>query len=543
MLQHDLHFSCHFFTCSFGSSTFTMKCCFLACWLPYLVFGVLGEPCRSPRGDAPGPGLEDSCRVSHYKQDLSDAECCLAHFNGVLEEGKSNFDVKSISRLEKSLERTGVNRTRALFLGHLIAVLFKPKAAGGHAHLSLGRRQIGEGGTVNDSVVDVRVPRDLGHTILVCLVRYPALVLKDTREELDQNQLLSVSVPGKNVTGLVDRVNITVHNVAVNESRIPKCVFLNFSTEAFSSDGCRTLWQRGQSHVTCSCDHLTYFGILIVSADLSTPNRAALSYVTVIGCSLSLAALVATLLLFAARRKIREDVSMKVHAHLAVALILLNAHFLASQTAAATGSHGVCLYVALGLHYSLLATFSWMALESFHLYLLLVRVFNIYIPRYMLKLGLLGWSTPAVVVLVVFLVQSDAYGLVALDDSPICYLAEGTLKKVSTFGVFCVVFAFNLVMLIVTVHRLIGFTRSKQFGAPERGRAGRNVLTVLGLATLLGITWGLVFFSFGHMTTGGLYLFCILNPLQGVFIFLWFVMSWRKSAPSASNSRTPSATG
>ncbi|XP_077570056.1 adhesion G-protein coupled receptor G2 [Stigmatopora nigra] len=517
-----------------------LACC---CCLPLLVFGEPGEPCRRPRGDTPGSSLEDSCRVSHYKQELSDAECCMTHFNDVLEEGTSNFDVKSISRLEKSLERTRVNQTTALFLGYLIAVLFKPKNTGSHALLSLGRRDFGEGGTINDSVVDVRVPGDLGHTILVCLVRYPTLVWNESREQLYQNQLLGVSVPGKNLTGLVDRVNITVHHVAVNESRIPKCVFLNFSTEAFSSDGCHTIWQRGQSHVTCSCDHLTYFGILIVSADLSATNRVALSYVTVIGCSLSLAALAITLLLFAARRQIREDVSMKVHAHLAVALILLNAHFLASHKVATTGTDRVCLYVALALHYSLLATFSWMALESFHLYLLLVRVFNIYIPRYMLKLGLLGWSMPAVVVLVAFLLQSDAYGRVTLDDSPICYLAEGTLKKVSTFGVFCVVFAFNLVMLMVAVQRLIGFTRSKQFGAPERGQAGRNVLTVLGLATLLGITWGLVFFSFGHLTTGGLYLFCILNPLQGVFIFLWFVMSWRKSAPSAYSSKTPSASG
>lgn len=93
----------------------------------------------------------------------------------------------------------------------------------------------------------------------------------------------------------------------------------------------------------------------------------------------------------ASGRKLREDVSMKVHANLAVALILLNAHFLSSQ-AAALSSDGLCFYVALALHYSLLATFSWMALESFHLYLLLVRVFNIYIRRYMLKLGLAGWS-------------------------------------------------------------------------------------------------------------------------------------------------------
>ncbi|XP_057710004.1 adhesion G-protein coupled receptor G2-like [Corythoichthys intestinalis] len=530
-----------------------MKFCFLAWSLPLLAFGQkmeLEEPCRSPRGDSPFGGIEDSCKISEHKQDLSDAECCMTHVNSILDKG-NNFDVQLISRLEKSLERTEVEKTVPLFLGHLIAVMFKPRVTFSDLHLSVSGREIGEGVTVNNSIVDVRLPAELhtssNGTILLCMVTYPRSIWNVTSPELYRNRLLGLSMAGKNVTGLQKCVNITVHNVAVNESQSPRCAFLNFSTNAFSSSGCQTVWRRGQNHVTCSCDHLTYFGILIVSAQLSETDEAVMSYVTVIGCSLSLVALGVTLILFASKRKIREDVSMKVHVHLALALILLNAHFLGSQAAAAA-SNGVCLYVALALHYSLLATFSWMALESFHLYLLLVRVFNIYIRRYMLKLGLVGWSMPAAIVIVAFLVQPDAYGHVALDannprSTRICYLADGNLKTVSTLGVFSIVFAFNLIMLLFTIHRLIGFTHRKQFGPNERGRAKQNILTVLGLATLLGITWGLVFFSFGHLTTVGLYLFCFLNPLQGFFIFLWFVMSWRKLAPNTASSKTPSASG
>lgn len=35
---------------------------------------------------------------------------------------------------------------------------------------------------------------------------------------------------------------------------------------------------------------------------------------------------------------------------------------------------------------------SWMPLERFHLYLLLVIVFNIYVRRYLLKLSLVEWG-------------------------------------------------------------------------------------------------------------------------------------------------------
>lgn len=52
----------------------------------------------------------------------------------------------------------------------------------------------------------------------------------------------------------------------------------------------------------------------------------------------------------------------------------------------------MCRALGLILHWSLLASISWMALEGFHLYLLLVRVFNIYVRRYLLKLSLVGWG-------------------------------------------------------------------------------------------------------------------------------------------------------
>lgn len=52
----------------------------------------------------------------------------------------------------------------------------------------------------------------------------------------------------------------------------------------------------------------------------------------------------------------------------------------------------ICRGLGLLLHWSLLATFMWLAVEGFHLYLLLVKVFNIYIKKYVLKLSLVAWG-------------------------------------------------------------------------------------------------------------------------------------------------------
>lgn len=83
---------------------------------------------------------------------------------------------------------------------------------------------------------------------------------------------------------------------------------------------------------------------------------------------------------------------MKVHVNLAIALILLNLHFLPNEAVAAYSSNELCIYMAIALHYSLLASLSWMAVEGFHLYWLLVKVFNIYVRRYLLKLSVVGWG-------------------------------------------------------------------------------------------------------------------------------------------------------
>lgn len=90
------------------------------------------------------------------------------------------------------------------------------------------------------------------------------------------------------------------------------------------------------------------------------------------------------------------DKSIGVHMNLTVALLFLHLSFLVCcflvQLLNENWEDWVCPGLGLLLHWSLLATFSWMALEGFHIYLLLIRVFNIYIRRYLLKVSLVGWG-------------------------------------------------------------------------------------------------------------------------------------------------------
>lgn len=95
-------------------------------------------------------------------------------------------------------------------------------------------------------------------------------------------------------------------------------------------------------------------------------------------------------------RRRRPEKAIVVHMNLTGALLCLHLGFLLSSfrvwLLGENEEDWVCRVLGLFLHWSLLASLSWMALEGFHLYLLLVRVFNIYVRRYLLKLSLVGWG-------------------------------------------------------------------------------------------------------------------------------------------------------
>ncbi|XP_045564594.1 adhesion G-protein coupled receptor G5 isoform X1 [Salmo salar] len=484
--------------------------------------------------------------------DVDGARCWMEVVNEQLKTENFSNIVKSVEKLERVLENTALNETTSIIVERLVAHIFRAEVNFTGLNISASQDRVtSDSDYVANITVKVHLPKELlktneNNTIVFCMItspeKYGPLGILDGR-------IVGLSVSKKTVLGLQDKVNFSMPlqrpTLESQADKQPSCQFFNFSTREFYQDGCTTEWKRDEGRVICSCDHLTYFAVLMVSPSISESDQEILSYITLIGCSLSLFFLVVTIVLYATQRGTGTDISLKVHINLSVALILLNLHFLPSQQVAALSSSGPCIYVAVLLHYSLLATFTWTAIEGFHLYLLLVRVFNIYVRRYLLKLSLVGWGFPAVIVIVIAIIDKDTYSRVTLHPTKtngtaveMCYLSNDVMKLVTTVGLFGLVFVFNLAMLVVTMRRLKSL-RTEQTSR-EKGRARRDTCTVLGITCLLGITWGIIFFSFGQLTTPGLYLFCVLNSLQGFFIFLWFWVFKRKTEDRQPGSDTHS---
>nr|XP_046173085.1 uncharacterized threonine-rich GPI-anchored glycoprotein PJ4664.02-like isoform X2 [Oncorhynchus gorbuscha] len=347
--------------------------------------------------------------------------------------------------------------------------------------------------------------------------------------------ILGASVANLSIKSLQEDVVITLRNTEpVLAHFVVACVFWDFGMNdgsgGWNRDGC-SVRNSTDNETVCVCNHLTCFGVLLDMSRTgitSCLQATILTYITYIGCGISAIFLSITLLTYLAFGKLRKDIPSKILIQLCVALLFLNLVFLVDGWLALyPDAVGLCISTAWFLHYFLLASFTWMGLEAVHMYLALVKVFNTYIPRYMLKFSLLGWGTPLLVVIVVIAVDEDNYGLVGygkyVDGSrtdDFCWLKNDVAFYVTVVAYFCVIFLMNLVMFAVVMVQLCRIKRQNPDN--KRHRNGlQDLRSVVGVTVLLGLTWGFAFFAWGPVNLPFMYLFCIFNSFQGFFIFVF----------------------
>ncbi|CAM9453537.1 unnamed protein product [Bubo scandiacus] len=374
---------------------------------------------------------------------------------------------------------------------------------------------------------------------LVCIYIHSPCIFQDAHNSSVLNDyVLGAYLRSGRVVGLSQPVEIQFWHYMVLDASNTTCVFWQpeagaGSTGSWSKEGCETTHREGT--VICHCNHLTYFAVLLLPAGALSPAQlASLTYISTIGCSLSAAATLCTLLLCCFSRQRLRDNTTKIHMHLLAALLLLNCSFLLS-TPLATSAEGLCRVTAALLHAGLLCALAWMAAEAFHLLLLLIKVYNVYIQHYLLKLCLFAWGLPTLAVVTVFVFRRDTYGYHAISTSEgysnvtMCWLTSPPAHY-ATLCYAGLILLFNTLVL----GRVVMILRRIQ---QQKRQARKDWVTVLGLTCLLGTTWGLAFFSFGVFLVPQLYLFTILNSLQGLFVCVWYVTVHRQSK-LGTNSNT-----
>ncbi|XP_056267236.1 adhesion G-protein coupled receptor G2, partial [Pseudoliparis swirei] len=347
--------------------------------------------------------------------------------------------------------------------------------------------------------------------------------------------ILGASVSNLSLTELQDDVIIHLRNSEpVPANFVAICVYWDFTlndhTGGWNPRGC-SVRNSTDTETVCGCNHLTSFAILLdLGRDnvISRVQATILTFITYIGCGISAIFLSITILTYLAFGKLRKDIPSKILIQLCLALLLLNLVFLVDAWLALyPDAVGLCISTAWFLHYFLLVTFTWMGLEAVHMYQALVKVFNSHISRYMLKLSLVGWGVPMIVVIIVIAIDKDNYGLVSYGgfsdgtSDGFCWLKNDIAFYVAVVAYFCVIFVFNIAMFIVVLVQLCRLKRQNPHNMQHRTTL-QDVRSVAGIMILLGLTWGFAFFAWGPLNLPFMYLFAIFNSLQGFFIFLFY---------------------
>ncbi|XP_048153711.1 adhesion G-protein coupled receptor G6 isoform X4 [Corvus hawaiiensis] len=351
--------------------------------------------------------------------------------------------------------------------------------------------------------------------------------------------VVACSIGNLTIQDLQDYVKVTIKHTKIQEDPKPTCVFWDMNKNGgnggWNPAGCQVDAESNENETVCLCNHLTHFGVLMdlqrTVTQIDPQNTKVLTFITYIGCGISAIFSAATLLTYIAFEKLRRDYPSKILMNLSTALLFLNLIFLLDGWIASFDIDGLCIAVAALLHFFLLATFTWMGLEAVHMYIALVKVFNTYIRRYILKFCIIGWGLPALVIAIVLasantnashVYGKELYGRDANGQGgdDFCWIKNEVVFYVTCAGYFGIMFLMNVAMFIVVMVQICG-RNGKRTNRSLKEEILRNLRSVVSLTFLLGMTWGFAFFAWGPLTLPFLYLFSIFNSLQGLFIFVF----------------------
>ncbi|XP_071785300.1 uncharacterized protein [Asterias amurensis] len=332
----------------------------------------------------------------------------------------------------------------------------------------------------------------------------------------------SVYVSANVTANFTNSVRMTAEKLQKHVLGNSSCRFWDFGSTgtvegAWSAEGC-AVETENHTHVTCLCDHLTNFAVLLMpnSVVIGAVDKIALGIISYIGLGLSLfSLLLAFISISVSLKSLKHFQSAVIHLNLITALGLADFMFLIG--ADDTENEVWCTAVAVILHYFFLSTFMWMLCEGFYIYIRVTSVFTD-VKGHLKFYFLVGWGVPAIIVGVTAGVNLDGYGTDAA-----CWLAtsDNTLWTFAApVAIVITVNVFFLVMIMLRFLKVKSIAKKSKY--VQLRKATRAAIILL---PLLGTTWifGLVAFGSGSVVL--FYIFVILNSLQGVFICIFHCLT------------------
>ncbi|XP_077066941.1 cadherin EGF LAG seven-pass G-type receptor 1 [Siphateles boraxobius] len=296
-----------------------------------------------------------------------------------------------------------------------------------------------------------------------------------------------------------------------HERTKPVCVYWNHSIPvsgggAWSSKGCELVF-RNSTHISCQCNHMTSFAVLMDISKREHGDVLPLKVVTYTTVSASLVALLITFLLLAILRKLRSNLH-SIHKNLVAAIFLSELIFLTGINQ--TDSPFVCTVVAILLHYSYMCAFAWMFVEGLHIYRMLTEMRNIN-QGHMRFYYAIGWGIPAVITGLAVGLDPQGYG-----NPDFCWLSVNDTLIWSITGPISILVLINIVLIVLAAKASFGRRqRTEKSGAISALRVAFLLLLLISATWLLGLM------AVNSDVLSFHYLFAFLSCLQGICIFFF----------------------
>ncbi|XP_076464348.1 uncharacterized protein LOC143296356 [Babylonia areolata] len=336
-----------------------------------------------------------------------------------------------------------------------------------------------------------------------------------------------------------------------------QCVFWDFalrqSLGGWSTEGCH-LERFVSGRVTCVCDHLTNFAVLMDMYDQGTEeaHMEALGLLTTAGLSLSICGLAVTALLFILVKAQHRSLPQQTLFNMALAMLLSWVTFLAGVRRRVGEEehhhHVACLLVAMLLHYLLLVSFLWMLAQAALHYLLLVKASKRpFFTHYMLKAAPLAWGLPLLPVIIVSAVDVELYH----GGKDYCWMSL-TAFYCAFLPPLAVIITTNIIIYVLVV---VGICRRPSVKSGSSYTA-IGVRASISCFVVFGLSWTFAFFAVGEARALFQYLFTITSTSQGLLIFILYpardpavrtylrdkLHSCRRGRKDVHTSSTPQAT-
>ncbi|XP_072050890.1 uncharacterized protein [Amphiura filiformis] len=357
-----------------------------------------------------------------------------------------------------------------------------------------------------------------------------------TKEEGDEDKelrrqigkVISATVSDTKIVGLPlqDPVvtTFTIPDNTNDRNEVPfdksllQCVYWDFAADNgdgdWSTTGCQLVSLEDNNEAVCHCIHLTNFAIILDAR--GGTHDLVLELISKIGCAISIAALIITILTYLNIRKLRDKQPQRILIHLSFSLLGLYVVFLIGieQT---HWKHG-CTAVAGLMHYFTLTSISWMAVEAINMYYVFIQVMNSQVSRFMLKASIFAWGLPLLIVGLIVGLDHTHYV-----NEHHCFLPPGIVFSFGIVFYIVLVLLFNFVIFFMVMQRLTCGRKSKRTNKKMARETWKRLQNAVTISVLLGLTWIFGFFTIIDSAVFELQLvFCIFNSLQGLFIFLLF---------------------